>query len=199
MRLLHVVVNNKIATYTARDGHIVCGNSGYFLKFTFDSEWDEYTTKTARFVYHGKYYDVDFTGDECVVPIVSGVDSIEVGVYAGSLTTTTPAVIPCERSILCLTSEVQTEQVPVYKDQIDLSLSQAMASAAESIAAAEESKKAAEESKKAAEEAANIADGLNVDAYAKSETYNRAEIDARFATIDVKIANAITTTLNTEV
>ena len=129
MRILHVVVNNKIATYTARDGHIVCGNSDYSLKFTFDSEWSKHTTKTARFVYNGKYIDQEFTGNECVVPVITGADRVEVGVFAGSLTTTTPASIPCERSILCLTSEVQNEQVPIYKDEVELSASQAMAAA----------------------------------------------------------------------
>ena len=131
MRVLHVVVNNKIATYTARDGHIVCGNSDYSLNFTFDSEWDEVDTKTARFIWNGKYYDAEFTGTECVVPIINDADEVTVGVYAGSLTTTTPASIPCEKSILCGTNTAQDEVVKPYEDQ--------------AITAAEEAKKAAEE------------------------------------------------------
>lgn len=152
MRILHIVVNNKIATYTARDGHIVCGNSDYSLKFTFDSEWDEYTTKTARFVYNGAYIDQEFTGDECIAPIITGADRVEVGVFAGNLSTTTAASIPCQRSILCLTSDVQPEQVPIYKDQAEVSASQAMASATEARAAAEEAKIAAQEATEAATE-----------------------------------------------
>lgn len=160
MRILHVVVNNKIATYTARDGHIVCGNSDYSLKFTFDSEWNAHTTKTARFVYNGKYIDQEFTGNECVVPVITGADRVEVGVFAGSLTTTTPASIPCERSILCLTSEVQNDQVPIYKDQVELSASQAITAAAEAKKAAEEATAAANEIKALLEEYINEIDTL---------------------------------------
>ena len=153
MRILHVVVNNKIATYTARDGHIVCGNSDYSLKFTFDSEWDSHTTKTARFVWNGKYYDQVFTGDECVVPVITNANRVDVGVFAGSLTTTTPAIIPCERSIICLTSEVQTERLPMYTDQ-------AVAAAVEAKLAAEEATEAATELKALLEEYVNEIDAL---------------------------------------
>ena len=99
--ILHVCVSDKIAVYQKRDGDIVCGNSDYKIKFTFDSEWDEHTTKTARFVWNGDYTDVDFTGDTCDVPIIHGTDEVKVGVYAGDLSTTTPASIGCKRSILC--------------------------------------------------------------------------------------------------
>lgn len=153
MKILHVVVNNKIATYTARDGHIVCGNSDYSLKFTFDSDWNAHTTKTARFIWNGKYYDVEFTGDECVAPIINDASEVTVGVYAGDLTTTTPAVIPCERSILCFTSEVQDDQLPIYRDQ-------AVTAANEAKASAEEAKNAATEAKESAEEATAAATEL---------------------------------------
>ena len=133
MRVLHVVVNNKIATYTARDGHIVCGNSDYSLKFTFDSEWDKVTKKTARFIWNGKYYDVEFTGTECIVPIINDAKEVTVGVYAGNLTTTTPAVIPCEKSILCGTN---TSHVDTDED---------ITAASEAVAAANEAKIAARE------------------------------------------------------
>lgn len=84
---------------------IVCGNSGYTIDFDFDAEWDGYVAKTARFVYAQgselKYTDVAFTGSTVDVPILSNVREVYVGVYAGDLRTTTPARVPCDRSILC--------------------------------------------------------------------------------------------------
>ena len=184
MRILHVVVNNKIATYTARDGHIVCGNSDYSLKFTFDSEWDNITQKTARFIWNGKYYDVEFTGDECAVPIINDTFEVTVGVYAGKLTTTTPAVIPCDRSILCGTNTAQDEATKPYVDQAIISSEQAIAYASAAAASAAEAKAAAERAEQAATNSGAV------DAYTKSETE---------AKIDEKISAAITNVLNTEV
>lgn len=100
--LLHIDVKNKVANYRKRDGCIVCGNSDYQIKFTFDNEWDAATNKTARFIWGGQYTDVTFTGDTCNVPIITNTDSVEVGVYSGDLRTTTSAQITCQRSILCV-------------------------------------------------------------------------------------------------
>ena len=61
MKELHVDIKNKIATYNTRGGAIVCGNSDYIIHFSFDEEWDEYATKTARFIWNDKYYDKEFT------------------------------------------------------------------------------------------------------------------------------------------
>lgn len=99
--ILNVDVVNKIATFQKRGGCIVCGNSDYQIRFTFDSEWSEFPTKTARFITNGQFTDVDFTGDVCDVPIIHDTTEVEVGVYAGNLKTTTSAVIGCYRSILC--------------------------------------------------------------------------------------------------
>ena len=101
MQELRVVVNNKVATYMRRDGCIVCGNSDYVIVFAFDAEWDAHETKTARFVWNNLYTDVPFTGDRVHVPIVSDTTLLKVGVYAGELSTTTPASIDCKKSILC--------------------------------------------------------------------------------------------------
>lgn len=99
--ILNVDVVNKIATFQKRGGCIVCGNSDYQIRFTFDSEWSEFPTKTARFIANGQFTDVDFTGDYCAVPILYDTTEVEVGVYAGELKTTTSAFIGCYRSILC--------------------------------------------------------------------------------------------------
>lgn len=99
---------------------IVCGNSGYSVKFNFDDEWDEHEDKKARFVYvkNGTvvHKDVDVTDDTCEAPILSNVREVRVGVYAGNLSTTTPAAIPCEQSILCESGE---ESITVFEQQAD--------------------------------------------------------------------------------
>lgn len=101
MKNLNISVVDKIAKYLQRDGAIVCGNSDYQITFTFDSEWDAYPTKTARFIWNGKYWDQPFSGNVCPVPKITNAVFVLVGVYAGDLSTTTPASIPCKRSILC--------------------------------------------------------------------------------------------------
>jgi hypothetical protein len=113
VRNLHITVNNKIATYLNRDGNIVCGNSDYVIVFTFDSEWDAYDEKIARFIWNDSYIDVAFTGDTVAVPVLSNTTALKVGVYAGELSTTTPALIGCQLSILCEngTSEVDYQDV----------------------------------------------------------------------------------------
>lgn len=82
---------------------IVCGNSDYQITFTFDSEWNDYTAKTAEFKYwrNGERLkkEVVFEGSIVNVPILREIDEVEVGVYAGNLRTTTPARIPCARCI----------------------------------------------------------------------------------------------------
>lgn len=99
MPVISISVENKIAE---ADGTIyVCGNSDFVAKFAFDAEWEAYETKTARFGYNNSYVDVVFTGSECPVPIISGTYFFNIGVYAGNLHTTTPARVPCKKSILC--------------------------------------------------------------------------------------------------
>lgn len=99
MPIINILVENKIAE---ADGVIyVCGNSDFAAKFDFDSEWDAYDTKTARFSYNNSYVDVVFSGNQCPIPIISDTYFFHIGVYAGNLHTTTPARVPCKKSILC--------------------------------------------------------------------------------------------------
>lgn len=124
MRDLHVIVSNKVATYLTRDGNIVCGNSDYQIVFAFDAEWDSYSIKTARFVYHKdgqtKFKDMVFSGNTAAVPPLSGIQEVYVGVYAGNLCTTTPARILCEKSILCDTGSNEAPSEDVYQQIIEL-------------------------------------------------------------------------------
>lgn len=97
---INISVKNKIAVQTDKAEYI-CGNSDFVVRFDFDSEWDAFETKTARFCYNGKYIDVIFAGDSCAIPIINNANDINIGVYAGNLHTTTPALVLCEKSILC--------------------------------------------------------------------------------------------------
>ncbi len=47
---------------------VVSGNSNYYLKFDFDSDWQECENKTAIFIVEGKKFAVNFTGDTVKVP-----------------------------------------------------------------------------------------------------------------------------------
>lgn len=100
MTTKRITVNNRVATYRKVDGAIICGNSDYVIAFTFDSEWDGVSKKTARFIWGGQYFDVEFEGTQCTAPVIDNATEVEVGVYAGDLRTTTSAVIDCLPSIL---------------------------------------------------------------------------------------------------
>lgn len=120
MKTIEITVKDKIAT--ASDGAMyICGNSDFFVDFTFDSEWDEFDTKTARFSYNdGKYQDIVFDGTRCEIPVIYDVLYIKVGVFAGNICTTTPAYISARRSILC-DSGVPADPAPdVYAQIMEL-------------------------------------------------------------------------------
>lgn len=114
MITLQITVIDKVATYHKRGGSIVCGNSDYQIAFNFDAEWDAYPVKTARFVFDGRYIDKVFEGDTCEAPVLSNTDICAVGVFAGDLCTTTPALIPCIKSILCGTGVPADPPEDVY-------------------------------------------------------------------------------------
>ena len=120
MNNIKITITNKRCTVQGSPV-IVCGNSDYSIDFTFDAEWAGAAAKTARFVYvqEGavKYQDVVFTGSGVEVPVLSNTREVRVGVFTGDLQTTTPARIPCERSILCGTG-VPADPTPDQYDQI---------------------------------------------------------------------------------
>lgn len=140
---LNISVTNKIAKYLQRDGAIVCGNSDYQITFTFDAEWDAYPTKTARFIWNGKYWDQPFTGNVCPVPIIQNAVFVIVGVYAGDLCTTTPASIPCKRSILCDDVEINDVNIEACREQAVSAAYRAESAAAIAEAANPETQRAA--------------------------------------------------------
>lgn len=103
--ILRIDVVNKVATYQKRDGCIVCGNSGYKIQFTFDSEWDG-VEKEAILIWKGNPEGnptrVPIIDGVCEVPIIKNTNELTVGVHSESAgMTTTGAKIPCKKSILC--------------------------------------------------------------------------------------------------
>lgn len=103
MKNLNIIVNNNVATYTKRDGAIVCDNSTYTVTFAFDSEWAAYPEKTVRFKWNNTIHDVVILNTNVVeVPRISNATQVEIGVYASGsdYCTTTPAIVPCVKSIL---------------------------------------------------------------------------------------------------
>ena len=120
-KTLNINVVNKVATYCQRGGDIVCGNSDYVIDFTFDAEWDAYPVKTARFVANGKIVDdVVFEGASVAVPIIHNALSVAVGVFSGNLKTTTPAIIACQKSILCEGGTPADPAPDVYHEIMEL-------------------------------------------------------------------------------
>lgn len=115
---ISIIVRNKNAQAIGNN-RIVCGNSDYIAVFDFDAEWDAYPTKTARFIWNGKYADVVFTGNECSFPIITNAVGVEVGVYAGDLHTTTAAAIDTTESILCRNGHPAAPPPDVYAQIMD--------------------------------------------------------------------------------
>ena len=94
-----IQIIDKIATCLT-ELPIVCGNSDYECEFLFDEEWNEHNIKTARFKTCNGYNDVIFEGNVCPMPIISNAKIVWVGVFAGELSTSTPAIAHCRASIL---------------------------------------------------------------------------------------------------
>jgi hypothetical protein len=94
-----IQIDKKIATCLT-ELPIVCGNSDYIADFLFDDEWNGHPIKTARFRVNGEYTDVVFEGNECPIPIILDAKVVWIGVFAGDLSTSTPAIVHCKASIL---------------------------------------------------------------------------------------------------
>ena len=111
-KTINVSVQNKIA---AADGTIyIGGNSDYLVEFDFDREWDAFEHKTARFIHGTTYTDQVFSGNLCPVPVLYNVTSFRLGVFAGELSTTTPATVYAKKSILCGSGIPADPPISVY-------------------------------------------------------------------------------------
>lgn len=119
MTEMNITVKNKIATKTDNVAY-VCDNSDYIINFDFDSEWDAYETKTARFAHDGQHTDVVFTGNQCNVPIITNTYAFYVGVFAGDLHTTTGALVPCRKSVRSADGAPANPTPDVYDQLMEL-------------------------------------------------------------------------------
>lgn len=105
--VLNVTIQNRIATYVDDKCVPVCGNDGDKIQFTFDEEWTQHETKTARFKWNGAVFDQKFTGEICEIPKINNTDFITVGVFVGEEKdgerelSTTDTKIPYKRSTRC--------------------------------------------------------------------------------------------------
>lgn len=119
MPTIIITVRNKGA-YAAGGQYYVCANSDYTVTFDFDEEWADYDVKTARFVYKAGFMDVVFSGNICPFPQINDAEIIHVGVYAGDLQATTPAIVQARRSILSGSETPQPPKEDVYNQIMDM-------------------------------------------------------------------------------
>jgi hypothetical protein len=117
---INVNISSKIATLT-NTPVIVCGNSDYEVKFTFDAEFSAYTSKTLRVVFREKgiekHWDIVFQGDSVFLPPVYAVNAISLGVVCGNVISSTPVVVPCHYGD---TAEHDDPPPGVYEQLYDL-------------------------------------------------------------------------------
>lgn len=119
MKEILIAVKNKIAMNLGNATY-VCDNSDYRVVFDFDEEWDGHPVKTARFKYNGMYQEVVFTGSVCNMPVVRDARLISIGVYAGNLQTSTPAVVHASQSILSGDPAHEKPEENVYNQLVQL-------------------------------------------------------------------------------
>lgn len=98
-KVIEITIRNKVSRI-ASSPIIVGKNKDYIVRFNFDEDWDKYDTKTARFSQDDEYQDIIFAGNECSMPALDGGKVVEVGVYAGDISTTTPAYLKVQKSII---------------------------------------------------------------------------------------------------
>ncbi len=117
---LCINIKDKIAVADSTSV-VVCDNSDYVVHFVFDAPWSAYALKTARFVWvqNGKetHVDTPFSGDTVPLPILHDTPWVKIGVYAGDLETTTPALVMCAHSIR-QGAPAPADPEPVVYDQI---------------------------------------------------------------------------------
>lgn len=135
MKQIEITVCDKVARLVDENTIIICDNSDYVANFNFDSEWDAYDVKTARFIWNGKYEEKVFTGTQCAIPVINDTSCVYIGVYAGNLSTTTGVRVPTQKSILG-GSPVHSEPEPDVYNQILALLESMEGVSEEEIAAA---------------------------------------------------------------
>ena len=101
MKTIEIAINNKIASVAEAGTFLVGWNDDYQIHFTFDDPaWTETEIKTARFIFGTQIVDKIFTGDTCPGVRVEAAYGVAIGVYAGNISTSTPAFIDVKKSIV---------------------------------------------------------------------------------------------------
>lgn len=123
MKNILIEVRDKIATYMS-GGPIVCGNP-FSITFDLDEEWAGHELLTARIVWADAdgaltYVEKVFSGKTVEAPILSNVSQVYVGLYAAGLCTSTPALVPCRRSIQCMGGTTPDPAPDVYAQIIEM-------------------------------------------------------------------------------
>lgn len=126
VRDIYVTVRNKFAEAYG-SSTIVAGNSDYTFHFDFDSEWEVYHTKTVRFAWKDKttgksqYRErIMSDGNSVKAPAIHNTNLLFVGVSAGNIRTTTPAVVVCYGSITDDAPYHGDPDADIYTQLIDL-------------------------------------------------------------------------------
>lgn len=117
---IDIIVREKIAWLFDPNAFLICGNRGIPITFDFDEEWEQFETKTARFSFNGSYVDVVFKGNEVYAPMIKNTNNVKIGVFAGNLQTTTPAIISAKKSILCENGLPDDPEESVYAQLMEM-------------------------------------------------------------------------------
>jgi hypothetical protein len=119
--------NKKIVNISVRDKRtfgdgtkFVCDNSDYVLRFDFDEEWYGKDAKTARIIFGSKYIDLPFVGNEVEIERTPISNRYSIGVYAGDIKTSTPAIFECDYSILSSNPIHEPPPEDVYNKLVDM-------------------------------------------------------------------------------
>ena len=137
-KTFNISVKNKRAKNLSKIPY-VCGNKDYRVAFDFDDDWNQYPIKTARFVTaDGTPYEETVIDNQCKFPQIMDTFRADVGVYAGDLVTTTPAVVECLRSIRSGTGATPEVPEPDRYDQMMEAINADALRAEEAANAAEE-------------------------------------------------------------
>lgn len=166
MPTINVTVRNRIAT-AQRWQCIICGNSDYIVDFDLDDEWNDMPNKVAVFVTNTcgnicgniRHERVLFDGSTCGIPVLRGVNMVDIGIEAGDIRTTTPAHVKCEA---CITDRAGMPQEPennVYGQILAMTtdIAQAATAAAEQAESAQTAASAAASSAQTTRTAASAA------------------------------------------
>ena len=118
MATITITIKERIATIP-NGVSLVCNNPSDVVQFSFDSEWDSITLKTARFSWQRNYVDVPFTGNTVNVPDISKTNVVELGVYADGVATTA-VKIPFKHSIKSIGGSIAEPTADVYSQIIQM-------------------------------------------------------------------------------